>query len=152
MLAHCCWSAAEGFLAVSPAPDSRPEGLLAVSPVAVSDVHRASLGPGSRAESLLAASLAADLGALLHLLLLGHELTAFLSHSRPLYLTVSSGRSRLLYLLFSRTLLPRPGVGRPRNLRRAPCGRFALQTVCGLPLTICGLHLPFAAAELKKRP
>lgn len=48
-------SAAEGFLAVSPAPDSRPEGLPAVSPVAVSGVRRASLGPSSRAEGLLAA-------------------------------------------------------------------------------------------------
>ena len=136
MLAHCCWSAAEGFLAVSPAPDLRPEGLLAVSPVAVSDVRRASLGPGSQAEGLLAACLAADLGALLHLLLLGHELTAFLSHSRPLYLMVSSGRSRLLCLLFSRTLLPhtllpRPGVGRPRNLRRAPCGRLLSRRSAG---------------------
>ena len=56
-------SAAKGLLAISPAPDSRPEGLLAVSPVAVSDIHRASLSPGSRAEGLLAASLAADPGA-----------------------------------------------------------------------------------------
>lgn len=34
-----------------------------MSPVAVSDVRRASLGPGSRAEGLLAVSLAADPGA-----------------------------------------------------------------------------------------
>lgn len=92
--------------------------------------HRWTLALGLRVFSLhLSLLIQAPRIALLHLPLLGHELTAFLSHSRPLYLTVSSGRSRLLCLLFSltlltHTLLPRPGVSRPRSLRRAPCGRL----------------------------
>ena len=132
-------SAAEGFLAVSPAPDSRPEGLLAVSPVAVSDVRRASLGPGSRAEGLLAASLAADPGAEDRL---AASPTAGSRANGPLVAfqaAVSDGLRGGLAFSASFSLAPcsftpallRPGIGRPRNLRRAPCGRLLFRRSAG---------------------
>lgn len=102
--------------------------------------HRWALALGLRVFSLhLSLLIQAPRIALLHLPLLGHELTALSSHSRPLYLTVFGAVSPSLP-----PFLSRPAPSRPRSCVPASAG---LETCDGHLADVCSSDVLRAAAD-----